>query len=46
MLVTIQEYALEHLRGSGEEIEIRNRHLAYFSELAKQAKPTFKALTS
>lgn len=38
MLMTIQEYALEHLRGSGEEIEIRDRHLAYFSELAKQAR--------
>jgi predicted ATPase len=38
MLMTIQEYALERLRGSGEEIEIRNRHLAYFSELAKQAR--------
>lgn len=37
MLVTIQEYALERLRGSGEENEIRNRHLAYFSELARQA---------
>lgn len=37
MLVTIQEYALERLRGSGEETEIRNWHLAYFSALAKQA---------
>ncbi|HEU4746431.1 MAG TPA: adenylate/guanylate cyclase domain-containing protein, partial [Anaerolineales bacterium] len=39
MLMTIQEYALERLRGSGEEIEIRNRHLAYFCELAEQARP-------
>lgn len=38
MLMTIQEYALERLRGSGDEIEIRDRHLAYFSELAKQAR--------
>jgi predicted ATPase/class 3 adenylate cyclase len=39
MLMTIQEYALERLRGSGAEIEIRNRHLAYFCELAEQARP-------
>jgi hypothetical protein len=36
--VTIQEYSLERLRESGKEIEMRNRHLAYFSELAKQAR--------
>ena len=36
MLVTIQEYARERLRGMGEETEIRNWHLAYFLEFAEQ----------
>ena len=39
MLVTIQKFAWERLREMGEETEIRNRHLAYFRELAEQAKP-------
>jgi predicted ATPase/DNA-binding XRE family transcriptional regulator len=34
MLVTIQEYAREHLQQKGEEIEVRNWHLAYFLGLA------------
>jgi predicted ATPase len=38
MLVTIQEYALNRLKQSGDEIEIRNRQLAYFSELTRQAR--------
>ncbi|HEU0293322.1 MAG TPA: NB-ARC domain-containing protein, partial [Anaerolineales bacterium] len=37
MLVTIREYALKRLGGSGEETEIRNRHLAYFLSLAEKA---------
>jgi len=37
MLVTIREYALERLRQSGEETEVRNRHLAYFLALAEKA---------
>lgn len=37
MLVTIQEYALSQLKQSGEETEIRNRHLAYFLGLAEKA---------
>jgi len=36
-LVTIQEYALERLRASGDETEIRNRHLAYFLALVEKA---------
>lgn len=43
MLVTIREYALERLRASGEETETRNRHLAYFSELARQAGPHLRS---
>ncbi len=37
MLVTIQEYARERLQEMGEEIEVRNLHLAYFLDLAEQA---------
>jgi predicted ATPase/class 3 adenylate cyclase/DNA-binding XRE family transcriptional regulator len=37
MLVTIQEYARQRLREMGEEIEIRNVHLAYFLDLAEKA---------
>ena len=37
MLVTIQEYARERLQEKGEETEIRNRHLAYFLDLTKNA---------
>jgi predicted ATPase len=39
MLVTIHEYARERLQELGEETEIRDLHLAYFSELAKRARP-------
>lgn len=39
MLVTIQEYARERLAQSGEEIDIRNRHLTYFLDLAQHANP-------
>ena len=37
MLVTIQQFALDRLRHMDEETEVRNWHLAYFLELAKQA---------
>ena len=43
MLVTIQEFARERLRESGEETEIRNWHLEYFSELARQAGPHLRS---
>jgi predicted ATPase/DNA-binding XRE family transcriptional regulator len=39
MLVTIQEFARERLLEMGEETEVRDRHLTYFCELAKQARP-------
>jgi non-specific serine/threonine protein kinase len=35
MLVPVQQYALEKLEESGEEKQIRDRHLAYFVTLAK-----------
>jgi predicted ATPase/transcriptional regulator with XRE-family HTH domain len=37
MLMTIQQFALDHLRGMGEETEVRNWHLTYFLDLAEQA---------
>ena len=43
MLVTIQEYALNRLKQSGDEIEIRNRQLAYFSEFARQSRPHLRS---
>jgi predicted ATPase/DNA-binding CsgD family transcriptional regulator len=39
MLETIHEYARERLRGSGEEQLVRNRHLEYFLNIAKEAEP-------
>lgn len=35
-LETIHEFAREKLQQSGEEIEIRNRHLTYFCRMAEQ----------
>jgi predicted ATPase/DNA-binding CsgD family transcriptional regulator/DNA-binding XRE family transcriptional regulator/Tfp pilus assembly protein PilF len=43
MLVTIQQFALERLRRMNEEAEVRNRHLAYFVDLAEQAEPNLRA---
>lgn len=43
MLVTIQEYARERLGELGEETKIRNWHLAYFGELARQARPHLRS---
>jgi predicted ATPase/transcriptional regulator with XRE-family HTH domain len=37
MLVTIRQFALNRLRSTGKETEARDRHLAYFAELAEQA---------
>jgi len=37
MLVTLREYARNRLREMGEETEIRNRHLAYYLDLAEKA---------
>jgi predicted ATPase/DNA-binding XRE family transcriptional regulator len=37
MLATIQEFARQRLRETGQEATIRNWHLAYFLELAGQA---------
>jgi predicted ATPase/transcriptional regulator with XRE-family HTH domain len=37
MLMTIQEYAREHLQQDGEETDVRNWHLAYFLDLAEKA---------
>lgn len=45
MLETIHEYALERLVASGEELELRRRHAAYFLELARQADAHFDSAT-
>jgi predicted ATPase/DNA-binding XRE family transcriptional regulator len=37
MLVIIQKFALDRLRQVGGESEMRNKHLAYFLDLAEQA---------
>jgi tetratricopeptide (TPR) repeat protein len=37
MLVTIREFARDRLRQIGEELEIHNRHLTYFLNLAENA---------
>lgn len=39
MLETIREFGLEQLVASSEEQDIRNRHAAYFVELAERADP-------
>lgn len=43
MLVTIREFARDRLREMGAETEACNWHLAYFSELARQARPHFRS---
>jgi predicted ATPase/DNA-binding XRE family transcriptional regulator len=37
MLVTIQQFALTRLRNAGKESELRDRHLAYFLDLAEKS---------
>lgn len=37
MLMMIRQFALERLRSSGREAEVRDRHLMYFLNLAEQA---------
>jgi non-specific serine/threonine protein kinase len=37
MLATIQEFAQQRLRGTNQETQIRNWHLAYFLDFASQA---------
>ena len=39
MLETVREYGLEQLVASGEEMEARQAHAAYFSALVEQAEP-------
>ncbi len=39
MLVTIREFALEKLEASGEDVTIRDRHLAAYLALAERAAP-------
>lgn len=39
MLETIREYALEKLVERGEEAALRDRHAAYFLQLAEQVRP-------
>lgn len=36
MLVTIQQFALDRLRNTGNETDARNEHLAYFLDLAER----------
>ena len=42
MLETLREYALEHLQQYGELELLRQRHAAYFLELAEQAAPELR----
>jgi predicted ATPase/transcriptional regulator with XRE-family HTH domain len=39
MLVTIQQFALDHLQQMGEESEARDRHLDYYLDLAEAGEP-------
>jgi len=39
MLETVREYALEYLQASGDEVDVRDRHLAFYSALAEDAEP-------
>jgi len=39
MLETVRQYAGERLAGAGDEAERRDRHMAYFLDLAKEASP-------
>ena len=39
MLETIREYAAEQLAESGDAVHMRDRHLAYYLQLAEEAEP-------
>jgi predicted ATPase/DNA-binding SARP family transcriptional activator len=39
MLETVREFAREHLRASGEEAALRQRHAAHFLALSERAEP-------
>lgn len=41
LLETLRQYGSERLRESGEEVAVRDRHLAWFLALAEQADPEF-----
>ncbi|MCH6232024.1 DUF4062 domain-containing protein [Microbacterium sp. CFH 31415] len=40
MLVTVREYAVDHLRESGDERRMRDAHARYFLELARRVAPS------
>ena len=42
MLEPVRQYALERLRQSGEEDEVRRRHAGYYLALAEEAEPRIK----
>ena len=42
MLEPVRQYALEKLRESGEEDEVRRRHAGHYLELAEEAEPRIK----
>jgi non-specific serine/threonine protein kinase len=43
MLVTIQQFALDCLRRTGQEAHLRNKHRAYFLDLAQEADHEIKS---
>ena len=43
-LETIRQYAIEKLLESGEAVDARNHHLAYFKEVSRLAEENFKTL--
>ena len=43
LLETIRQYARENLHDSGEVESLRNRHLEYFIDLARQADPKLRS---
>lgn len=42
LLETLRQYALEHLLGSGEEQQLRDRHVGWYLELAVAAEPELR----
>jgi predicted ATPase len=44
MLETIREYAMEKLKESGEEEELRDRHAKFFVELVEEAEPNLPSV--